>query len=76
MGTHRGADYNVVCRYVTHPGMRYDVNRFSTHTFSLPGEVGSAVAAVVNSSAPNIGDEGSRPVRRRGAVRSRGVRGV
>jgi isopenicillin-N epimerase len=51
------AEHNVVCRYVTHPGMRFDANRFSTHIFNLPEEVDAAVAAVGELA----GAKGRRP---------------
>jgi len=39
-------DYNVVGRYVRHPGMGYDVNRFAPHVFNSTAEVDAALAAV------------------------------
>lgn len=36
----------VVCRFIQHPGMNFDVNRFSTHIFNCPEEVDAAVATV------------------------------
>jgi selenocysteine lyase/cysteine desulfurase len=38
--------FNIVGRYIRHPGMGFDVNRFSTHIFNSPEQVDAAVAAV------------------------------
>ena len=42
---------NIVSRYVRHPGMNFDVNRFSTHIFNSPADVDAAVAAVRDIAA-------------------------
>jgi selenocysteine lyase/cysteine desulfurase len=31
--------HNIVGRFIQHPGMNYDVNRFSTHIFNTPEEI-------------------------------------
>lgn len=38
--------YNIIGRYVRHPGMGFDVNRFAPHIFNSTAEVDAAVAAV------------------------------
>jgi selenocysteine lyase/cysteine desulfurase len=38
--------HNIVGRFIQHPGMNYDVNRFSTHIFNTPEEIDLAVGLV------------------------------
>jgi isopenicillin-N epimerase len=38
--------HNIVGRFIQHPGMSYDVNRFSTHIFNTPEEIDLAVGLV------------------------------
>ena len=40
------SERNIVSRYVRHPGMDFDVSRFSTHIFNSAADVDAAVAAV------------------------------
>jgi isopenicillin-N epimerase len=40
------SDYDIVGRYVRHPGMNFDVNRFAPHVFNSVAEVDAAIAAV------------------------------
>ncbi len=42
---------NIVSRYVRHPGMSFDVSRFSTHIFNSVDDIDAAVAAVRNFTA-------------------------
>jgi len=44
-------EYNVVARFVTHPGMAFDVNRLSTHIFNSTQEVDGVVAAIGDLAA-------------------------
>jgi len=44
-------EFNIVGRYIRHPGMDFDVNRFSTHIFNTPEQVDAAVAAVAELAA-------------------------
>lgn len=39
-------DRNIVGRFIKHPGMNFDVNRFSTHIFNMTEDVDAAIAAV------------------------------
>jgi selenocysteine lyase/cysteine desulfurase len=39
-------EFDIVGRYIRHPGIRFDVNRFAPHVFNSVAEVDAAVAAV------------------------------
>jgi selenocysteine lyase/cysteine desulfurase len=43
---HLRNDYNIVGRYIRHPRMGFDVNRFAPHIFNSIAEVDAAVAAI------------------------------
>jgi selenocysteine lyase/cysteine desulfurase len=45
------AERHIVSRYVRHPGMNFDVNRFSTHIFNSTEDVDVAVEAVRDFSS-------------------------